>query len=97
MHSAGLGQGSHFTVLLPLSFQAPEPVEAAYEGVTGGQLVGLKILLVDDSSEVLDALTHLLEMEAANVHAFADPHKALEAATDDTYDLRHRHARYEWP
>lgn len=87
VHSAGLGQGSRFTVLLPLSFHEPEAPEVLEESADGGRLVGLKVLLVDDSPQVLEALALLLEMEAAEVSAFTVPEQALAAAAQGSHDL----------
>ncbi|WP_433735612.1 CheR family methyltransferase [Pseudomonas putida] len=89
VHSQGLGKGSRFTVLLPLSFHKPESESLNGQADTGrsGRLASLKVLLVDDSRDELETLTTLLEMEAAHVSAFHDPHMALEAAARQTYDL----------
>jgi two-component system CheB/CheR fusion protein len=52
-----------------------------------GRLAGWKVLLVDDSPEVLETLVMLLEMEDADIQAFSDPFKALEAAEKATFDI----------
>jgi two-component system CheB/CheR fusion protein len=50
-------------------------------------LAGLTVLLVDDSQDVLDTLSMLLEMEEAKIFAFVGPHEALQAAQTGHYDV----------
>ncbi|EGH28373.1 signal transduction histidine kinase with CheB and CheR activity, partial [Pseudomonas syringae pv. japonica str. M301072] len=52
-----------------------------------GQLSGIKVLLVDDSPEVLETMTLLLEMEQAHVVATADAREALEVARNTVFDV----------
>lgn len=87
VHSEGAGKGSVFTVSLPLSIHAPEQVSDTAEGELSGRLNGLRILLVDDSPEVLETMTALLEMEDAEVTAFSEPLKALAACADSAFDV----------
>lgn len=85
--SAGLGHGCTFTALIPLGEQALESEEVESEKQDQGRLNGLKVLLVDDSPEVLEVMLTLLEMEDAVVKAFNDPLLALKTATDEHFDL----------
>lgn len=85
--SAGLGHGCAFTVLLPLSDQTPDVDSDEPKAQQKGRLKGLKILLVDDSPEVLDVMRMLLEMEDALVKSFKEPLLALKNATDEHYDI----------
>ncbi|MGE7989504.1 CheR family methyltransferase [Pseudomonas sp. NPDC089554] len=85
--SAGLGLGCTFTVLLPLSNNAVAAVGDAVEQQTEGRLSGTRVLLVDDSVEVLEVMQQLLEMENAQVRAYSDPQQALKAAADEHYDV----------
>ena len=93
--SAGMGQGCTFTVRLPLIPPDESLTPATQTGEqTGepssqqrGRLVGLRVLLVDDSRDVLDTLSMLLEMEDAQVIAFAEPRAALQAAQTGHYDV----------
>ncbi|WLG49548.1 CheR family methyltransferase [Pseudomonas sp. FP1742] len=85
--SPGVGAGCTFSVYLPLAnaegeSQAETPIDEA-----SGRLSGLTILLVDDSVEVLETLKMLLEMEDAEVVAFDRPQDALDAATNNHFDL----------
>ncbi|GAA4335015.1 hypothetical protein GCM10023144_27860 [Pigmentiphaga soli] len=53
----------------------------------GGALTGLKVLLVDDTPEVLGAFAELLELEGALVAAAGSAREALDAAALDRFDL----------
>jgi two-component system CheB/CheR fusion protein len=85
--SPGLGLGCTFTVRLPLSQPHDKVTPSTKPGEQSGRLAGLTVLLVDDSRDVLDTMKMLLEMEDAQVIAFAEPHRALEAAQTGQYDL----------
>jgi len=85
--SAGIGQGCTFTVSLPLSEAGRRPAAAPADAPTDGRLSGIHVLLVDDSPEVLEVMQQLLEMECAQVSAFTDPRRALEAAAASRYDI----------
>jgi two-component system CheB/CheR fusion protein len=87
VRSAGVGHGCAFTVLLPLSDQAPHVDPDVPKAEQKGRLKGLKILLVDDSPEVIEVMRMLLEMEDALVKSFSEPLLALHNATDEHYDI----------
>jgi len=87
VHSAGAGTGSTFTVLLPLSIHAVQAPGHDANTANTGRLAQVKILLVDDSAQVLETMKLLLEMEEAQVSAFSDPLKALEEAKANRYDV----------
>ncbi len=85
--SAGLGHGCAFTVLIPLSDQTMDVDQNEPKAEQKGRLKGLKVLLVDDSPEVVDVMRMLLEMEDARVNSFSEPLLALRNATDEHYDV----------
>ncbi|EJN32800.1 PAS domain S-box [Pseudomonas sp. GM78] len=87
VHSEGLGRGCRFTVLLPLCQTPQHANDQPQSPAEPGRLIGQKVLLVDDSSDVMEVLQMLLEMEDAHVDAFSDPLKALQAARDSSYDV----------
>ncbi|UOB25960.1 PAS domain-containing protein [Pseudomonas orientalis] len=87
VYSKGLGFGCTFSVSLPLSAQQDLPSSSDAAQSSDERLSGVKVLLVDDSEDVLEVLNMLLEMEGAEVNAFDDPLNALEVAADTTYDL----------
>ena len=85
-HSDGPGQGASFKVAFPLS--SPPVIPTQSEALDDeGQLSGIKVLLVDDSADVLETMTLLLEMEQAHVVAIADARQALETAGSTVFDL----------
>lgn len=85
--SPGLGLGCTFTVTLPLcEVQHPQRAQGS-EPLSEGRLNGIRVLLVDDSVEVLAVMQELLEMESATVHAFSKPREALDAAAGEEYDI----------
>ncbi|XUK68236.1 hypothetical protein ABMA08_17790 [Pseudomonas yamanorum] len=74
-------------MLLPLSEQHNDLPVTPLASDEDNRLGGLKVLLADDSQDVLLVLQMLLEMEGADVKAFSDPQLALEAANTGRYDL----------
>ncbi|MFU2325788.1 CheR family methyltransferase [Pseudomonas sp. NFX98] len=87
VQSEGIDQGSTFTIRLPLCQPHQQADDQAKTSGQSGRLVGHKVLLVDDSKDVMDVLQMLLEMEDAHVEAFSDPLLALKAAKDGNYDV----------
>ncbi|VEF10834.1 methylesterase, CheB family/methyltransferase, CheR family/sensor histidine kinase/response regulator [Pseudomonas fluorescens] len=85
-NSEGAGKGSRFTVELPLT-DAPDQHASHDPDNDQGQLAGIRILLVDDSPEVLEALQLLLELEDAHVLALDHPSKALSVAQAHRFDV----------
>jgi two-component system CheB/CheR fusion protein len=86
VHSDGLGHGSRFVVELPLCDTPQLELDAAQDNADG-KLAGLRVLLVDDSPEVLETLRMLLELEDAKVSAFDHPRSALAAADSQPFDV----------
>jgi two-component system CheB/CheR fusion protein len=85
-HSDGPGKGATFKIAFPLS----NPPVASTKSQTVddvGLLHGVKVLLVDDAADVLETMALLLEMEEAQVVAFADARQALEAAKSTVFDV----------
>jgi signal transduction histidine kinase/CheY-like chemotaxis protein len=79
--SAGPGQGSVFTVRLPLSQQAlAESQEAPAEKERAAKpLEGRRILVVDDNRDAADSLAMVLSAEGADVRVAYDGAAALAA------------------
>jgi signal transduction histidine kinase/CheY-like chemotaxis protein len=82
--SAGPGQGSRFTVHLPLC-DAPEPA-AATESPAAMRGAG-KVLVVDDNEDAADTCAALLEIAGYTVRVAYTPEAALEALRDFTPDV----------
>jgi signal transduction histidine kinase/ActR/RegA family two-component response regulator len=77
--SAGTGQGTTFTVTLPLAaraarLQVPPPSEH-----DAAELEGLRVFLVDDEADARDAICLLLRQSGASVRAFGSASEAFEA------------------
>jgi two-component system CheB/CheR fusion protein len=85
--SEGLGKGCTFTIRLPFVASDLCPLKEDTSQDAEGVLAGVKVLLVDDSSDVLEALSLLLEMENADVQAVDSPEKALEIAKSADFDV----------
>ena len=85
VHSDGLGLGARFTVWLDLAGALEEP--AAPQGDVDMPLGGLKVLLVDDSEDVLHVMRELLDMEGAVVTAASNGRQALEILKTAQFDL----------
>lgn len=84
--SAGLGQGSEFTVTLPASDDVlttasvqtaePQPISEP-----------LRVLIVDDNKDAAEMLTTLLQLSGHDVHAVHDGAAAVQAAASLTPDV----------
>jgi two-component system, chemotaxis family, CheB/CheR fusion protein len=84
--SAGVGKGACFRVWLPAdSTDAPAETREAPRDVS--VLKGMRILLVDDAVESLQAFQSLLEMEGAQVWPHTRGEAALAAAAHQQFDL----------
>lgn len=84
--SAGAGKGARFRVWLPADNVAPrvEPREAQGDA---SLLKGMRILLVDDAVESLQAFQSLLEMEGAQVWPQTNGPAALAVSAHQPFDL----------
>jgi two-component system CheB/CheR fusion protein len=85
--SAGLGRGCTFSVRMPLRQPTAIGLGEARGAGEEGRLRGVKLLLVDDSPDILETFAMLLELEAAEVRSFSDPVDAIEAARHSSFDL----------
>lgn len=97
--SPGIGQGTTFTVKLPVMIihlppSDPEPLNSIVEANGRFQasptLEGLQILVVEDEADALELLSTILEKYGAHVMAVASVKEALsiiETATDRSPDV----------
>ncbi|PLC54708.1 chemotaxis protein [Pollutimonas nitritireducens] len=84
--SEGEGRGSTFSLWLPLRRQ--EARSAAVGGAPQKHsLQGMRILLADDSEEILDVLSALCEMRGAIVTTASDGSKALALLHSGDFDV----------
>jgi len=83
--SAGLGQGSTFTVCLPrLAAQADAVAGAvAADAVPGNDDGPLRIMVVDDNVDAASVLAMVLEAAGHRVRVAYDAHAALACSKDD--------------
>lgn len=85
-YSDGIDKGACFSVWLPLLQGTSDVREAA--AMSGPErLSGVKILLVDDSLDVLETLQALLEFEGAEVTTANSGQEALVALERSSFDL----------
>jgi CheY-like chemotaxis protein len=83
--SAGAGRGAKFTVTLPLSMQASQPVDGTTVMVhpaTGG-----RVLLVDDNDDAAESLALLLQMSGHEVLMARSGAEALSIAAREQLKL----------
>ena len=83
--SPGLGKGACFSVWLPLYGGGASL--AAVPPAASPELEGLRILLVDDTPDTLEAFGELLRLEGAEVTTAASGLQALQAAQSADFDL----------
>lgn len=84
--SQGEGQGSTFTVQLPLlSGIALNRLEGTH--APGPDFKDLRVMLVDDEADSLELVRVLLEQEGASVEAVSSPSEALRMLAQSPFDL----------
>jgi two-component system CheB/CheR fusion protein len=84
--SAGSGQGARFTVRLPLDRRQSARDNGAHIA-DGSPLQGVRILLVDDSPDVMEVFCQLLQLNGAVVQATTSPLEALTWLDSQQFDL----------
>jgi len=86
--SQGLGYGSTFCIRLPLAIKAPEERHADAPAVrSGGKESGVRILLIEDSEDILFLMKSELEMMGHTVITAVNGHLGMEAAQAHRPDL----------
>jgi CheY-like chemotaxis protein len=85
VHSAGLGQGSEFTVRLPL--QEAEAAARPDEPAAAAAASPVSVLIADDNADARDSLAALLEIAGHKVHAAPDGEQALALAAQHRPDV----------
>ena len=78
--SDGIGQGSEFTLRVPLAESAPEHADAPAE--VHGQLVRSRVLVVDDNIDAGDSLGQVLGLLGAEARVVRDGEQALDMFAD---------------
>ncbi len=77
--SAGLGQGSRFTVHLPGGAQAPSAAPSQRMTLNGNAVTSKRILLADDNRDAAESLAIILRLEGHEVELAHDGAAALRA------------------
>ncbi|MEW9583540.1 CheR family methyltransferase [Paraburkholderia sp. DGU8] len=84
--SAGIDRGACFRLWLPK--HSPFAMRSTSQGVADASILkGLRVLLVDDSIEGLEAFGALLQIEGAQVTVESSAQKALALTEDRQFDL----------
>jgi signal transduction histidine kinase len=86
-YSRGLGHGSVFELRLPLADTGAGTDGGETDAGPARGRTGRRVLLVDDNTDVLDAMRALLELSGHAVTALADPHAALALPDDYAPDV----------
>ena len=84
VRSEGLGQGSCFSVELPLGRELPAEVEAPSAAPLPA---GSRALVLDDNRDAADTLSMALQVFGLQVRTLYDPHEAVEAVAAFDPDL----------
>ena len=79
VHSTGLGQGSEFTIRLPILVETPQPPPEPTAGEPT-PTTARRILVVDDSRDSATSLARLLNLTGHETHTAYDGLEAVEAA-----------------
>lgn len=74
--SAGLGQGSRFTVSLPLTLAPPASAREAVAAASAAPATR-RILVADDNPDIADTIAELLELDGHEVRVAYDGQQAL--------------------
>ncbi|WP_019340429.1 CheR family methyltransferase [Stutzerimonas stutzeri] len=85
--SEGLGRGARFSVWLPVHLQAELELSERERDGEIGSLAGVRILLVDDSPDILETMCELLESEGADVTTADSGAKGIEQAEQARFDV----------
>ena len=81
-----VGHGAKFTIELPTSLESEQSVHFASQ-LEGAVLSQLRVLVVDDSTDTVDMLRQLFEMDGAVVATAHGGAEALEIAANKDFDV----------
>ena len=78
--SGGIGQGSEFTVNLPLPARDMDAAQTAPPDAVAADATGRRVLIADDNKDAADSLAMLLEIDGHEVRVAHSGHAALALA-----------------
>ena len=85
------GDGSQFTIVLPLEKSTQLPESASIINSKGqtekAGIAGKKVWIIDDDETLLEMTSIVLKSAGMEVHSFSDPQKALHSFTKGCADL----------
>ncbi|MBK7857151.1 MAG: response regulator [Archangiaceae bacterium] len=87
VESAGLRQGSTFTVELPLASEEQEPVTPARRDVPTERAAARRVLVVDDNVDAAEMLAEGLRAEGHDVRVANDGPRGIDVATAHKPDV----------
>ena len=85
--SEGIGRGARFSIWLPIHLQTELELSELASGADIGGLAGIRILLVDDSPDILETMCELLESEGAKVTTADGGAQGIELAEQSPFDV----------
>ncbi len=86
-YSEGIGRGARFSVWLPVHLQTEFELSNLANADAAGGLRGIRILLVDDSPDILETMCELLQSEGAEVTTADGGARAIELAEQTPFDV----------
>ena len=85
--SEGIGRGARFSVWLPVHLQAELELSELGSDTAVGGLAGVRILLVDDSPDILETMCELLQSEGAEVTTAGGGAQGIALAEQSCFDV----------
>jgi two-component system CheB/CheR fusion protein len=85
-HSDGIGHGSRFRLWLP-AHASPPRARGAAQRPADVVLNGMRVLVVDDSEDILGAFSKVLQLQGAIVTCKGSAQAAIDAARHGSFDL----------
>ncbi len=85
--SEGIGRGARFSIWLPIHLQTEMELSGLVESSEDGGLSRIRVLLVDDSPDILETMSELLQSEGAEVTTADGGARGIELARQTSFDV----------